>query len=1391
MSQLHKINQASIEFDFTEQTDAEIFEQRAPQWVVQQLLPVIETVFDEVCPEHQTLIIDSLTLDLGELNPQTFYQQAPEKLKQVLQDQLRWQLYQVTQSHTPLWGTDPTPRGTHAKPEPTTNMVVLNQEQQRWEVLWQFLSTGLLPWSVPGEQSLENLGLSNVLTEHSAQLINALNSTSQHEQILRRVIEQFPLTSIANLFESLTPALQWQIMSLLLAHPKSHARELSHSLKQAWYRRFTQLLAQHNLAALRGDWEALIHQFAPQLIQALYQRNTDSQLPWNLLRDLNDTQRLLLLSVLTPQEYPFLSAILSAPDWWQMDSLPSISHSMHHATQELNPSQSIKLLPQSQIHQHLWIFTLHYLLIDRGSAFNRQSYMSGLIVHMANSQNQTVEALLETLIAALNSTTLDSTLRTQLQDLLQHIQPIIVSPALLKTHIQPETGNPPFPETFLPEAKITQPAIENASKPVSSTQLHHINELVIALCSGQENQLKQYWPTNLQSFAALLRWCGQLEYVRRHWSETYSEQTLLAFVEALDPVATTLIRILIAEKHLFAQHQSTTATASDERTTGIHLWKLTFAFLIVERGSEFNRKSYLRYLIQQMAARRNTSYAVLLEIMCHHLAIARDLSLSGVTIRTLLEDLRSASGAKKLSQRAEQPHTLYWASLAPSLIEPVSFAQLTEIKKIITTLQNADLNQWSSNITQWQRDYSKPLPLIIRQLGSTAATLRLWVNNFNELALLKITAIINPDAKKAVHTLINESQTINAAVRHASSPQHSTNSRNALWELTLHYLISRRGSEFNQYQYLLSMTGQLSARYRIKTSVLIREWLTLCNSAFLWRQQLIDLVAYDDHSPVTAPQLLKNIQSATNAPVFSQQQRDLLRQYATINASAVAIQLQTWHTTQLARLVRIMQPQLNDSVIDLLPLLLSIIQHFKLAAHWFYPLLLSHDCPATPEQWLQRLLHQINKHNASLGVERYLQLQQCILSSHAIHHNLAERKRWLYRITPVEALLEGLAQWLEGEAPAPEQALLSYLVRDYPQALWHWLQRTLSHSHYLQRWLNGLSPQIHRELLLPTVSNRTMALLELRHAYCQLFGSNKQGEQLFWQTLYRQYLLKGIAIDSSQLMQYVLIELNQSWGTFAHQGKTSSHPSVAELIAHLLPWISSASLRKTLGQINSLSEIAPSSEPSWTEQLNYLQPEIKQLIDAIEIPNKTIPQSTKIPWKEPQDKTEENSEPVTIYNAGLVIASSYIPMLFQRLALTNGQQFVDIQAQHQALFCLQWMTNHTDNAPEYQLLLNKVLCGIASSEPIPQQVPLPDGAETVIDGLLAAIIAHWKTLGNTSISGLQTTFIQREGLLSFTPKHWQLNIIPGTFDMLLDQLPWSFQTIKYPWMDKPLFVSWR
>jgi len=36
-----------------------------------------------------------------------------------------------------------------------------------------------------------------------------------------------------------------------------------------------------------------------------------------------------------------------------------------------------------------------------------------------------------------------------------------------------------------------------------------------------------------------------------------------------------------------------------------------------------------------------------------------------------------------------------------------------------------------------------------------------------------------------------------------------------------------------------------------------------------------------------------------------------------------------------------------------------------------------------------------------------------------------------------------------------------------------------------------------------------------------------------------------------------------------------------------------------------------------------------------------------------------------------------------------------------------------------------------------------------------------------------------------------LTIEPGTFDMLLDSLPWSYSVIKHAWMERAIHVTWR
>jgi hypothetical protein len=112
-------------------------------------------------------------------------------------------------------------------------------------------------------------------------------------------------------------------------------------------------------------------------------------------------------------------------------------------------------------------------------------------------------------------------------------------------------------------------------------------------------------------------------------------------------------------------------------------------------------------------------------------------------------------------------------------------------------------------------------------------------------------------------------------------------------------------------------------------------------------------------------------------------------------------------------------------------------------------------------------------------------------------------------------------------------------------------------------------------------------------------------------------------------------------------------------------------------------------------------------------------------------------------------------------------------------------------APEYSLLLPKLLCNVVLDVPLDSNVVLTEAEKEEAEALLRAVIRHWGSLGNTSIDGLRGEFLVRPGKLSVRYNgDWLLQVETRTVDILLDQLPWGIGMIKLPWMEQMLWVEW-
>lgn len=169
----------------------------------------------------------------------------------------------------------------------------------------------------------------------------------------------------------------------------------------------------------------------------------------------------------------------------------------------------------------------------------------------------------------------------------------------------------------------------------------------------------------------------------------------------------------------------------------------------------------------------------------------------------------------------------------------------------------------------------------------------------------------------------------------------------------------------------------------------------------------------------------------------------------------------------------------------------------------------------------------------------------------------------------------------------------------------------------------------------------------------------------------------------------------------------------------------------------------------------------------------------------------ELEEPLYTNYAGLIIIAPFLPMLFERSGLMQDNTFNDAGSAYKAIHLLEYAATGSTIVNEQDLAIHKVLCGISLKTPIDLSITLSDTDKELDESLLLAVIQQWTVLGQTSIAGLQETFLQRKGRLEEDAEAYFLRVEQKAFDMLLDQIPWNITTIKLGWMQKTLNVTWR
>lgn len=175
----------------------------------------------------------------------------------------------------------------------------------------------------------------------------------------------------------------------------------------------------------------------------------------------------------------------------------------------------------------------------------------------------------------------------------------------------------------------------------------------------------------------------------------------------------------------------------------------------------------------------------------------------------------------------------------------------------------------------------------------------------------------------------------------------------------------------------------------------------------------------------------------------------------------------------------------------------------------------------------------------------------------------------------------------------------------------------------------------------------------------------------------------------------------------------------------------------------------------------------------------------------PKDKIpSEDNKKFLSSHGGAVILAQFLKPLFKNLGFFMDGEWIDEESQFKAIHLISYLCTGEESAMEFDLNIEKLLCGLPLNAPLPRNAHLTADEMREADLLLESIIEHWGVLKNTSINGLRKAFLLRECIITDNNSNWQINMERKTADVLLDKLPWGFAVIIVPWNDYQIYVEW-
>ena len=1003
----------------------------------------------------------------------------------------------------------------------------------------------------------------------------------------------------------------------------------------------------------------------------------------------------------------------------------------------LQAEEDLKL-EESEAKKSLWEFTLTYLIVERGSRFNRKSYIASIMNKMSAHINVGLVELYESLITLLEPASQSNAMRNELLDLLIELKGETLedshssqkkarikdgsdrqskkyhrnSKALSQDSDQTDSDN--FSESN--SLKFSKENSQQKNSAEASLYAQVPKESVVdafyrAFREGRPNLINAIWSDLLKSypdwFLQTIRRIGQHQQVRRNISRNFSEPMLIDIVEIIDPSNSEFIQGFVrgaCENQGKVSHEkikvSSPTYKESLRISRSAVWEFTLGYLLVERGSRFNQKMFLVSVIRQMAAHENVSARAMYDVIVSSI-LSQNISNSyHRQTLALLKDLGGEfkgvalglAGSKSTNSRGERP--------------------------------GKDQIFRENHRSEAVADKQKERKIDEQQIELVRAYI-LYEKLFQELSYIESSGIL-----KSQHLvrLFHELLESYPWMLHRFNQELS----NGTWSLTSfipkipitlqrRLLISYFNSFKNKFRFNEDKFLSFISRFEKTKSINDFGYLTIFNK--IVNEKVVDLELMFSGYPEHLQRFEDTLYSRSTSLDSINDKKKVDQIHEKIEFDPLPLNQRTY---DLARAYLYGNLKLDSKNRQLLT------------------------------EFFERLL------NSQPSTLRKL-INECIFDRDCVLRLISVMKesvlvKILLLLCPDDQVKTLIYSDLLTVAFIDTQEKIGIRVRDLHALKWQFILsylivegRRFNEVNYSKYFIKFLINQIRiddrQSFYSNLVASITSTSIPTTHSYSA-----------------------RVAMIFSNLLQ-------ESSGLPPEMDSSNSDNKSLEKYAE------SVTPNK-----NFKTSISDSLDDFSEEKAGFDEGIFTK---GVSVEEKADLDENIFSRDEFFEDETDLDEDIYIGNDGLVLLSPYLPRYFENLGLVEGRAFKDRNAAERGVHLLQFMLDGSSSNPEFLLVLNKILCGIKTGVPILPSIDISEEEIELSESLLAGVIGNWPALKNSTISGLRESFLQRDAHLQLKNDAWQLLVEAKPFDMLLDEIPWNYKTIKLPWMTNLISVDWR